>query len=81
MIRDQRLEIGNSIKEALLLLQSLFSNWSETPSLDAQVLLAEITQQNRGWLLAHPEGQLTSNQQEMLNAAVDRLQKGEPQYQ
>ena len=78
MIRDQRLEIGNSIKEALLLLQSLFSNWSETPSLDAQVLLAEITQQNRGWLLAYPEGELTSNQQEMLKAAVDRLQNGEP---
>ena len=79
MIDDRRSEIGEiSVGEMISNLQSQFSNWSETPSLDAQVLLAHICNQNRAWVLAHPEGLLTSEQQNALNMAVSRLEAGEP---
>ena len=59
-------------------LQSQFSNWSETPSLDAQVLLAEITGKNRAWLLTHPNAVLHPEQQDKLGKAISRLEAGEP---
>ncbi len=74
MSRDWSLECGEIITN----LQSLFSNWSETPSLDAQVLLAEVTSKNRAWLLAHPEEKLSQSQQNTLNTAVTHLEAGEP---
>jgi release factor glutamine methyltransferase len=67
-----------SIGEIISNLQVIFSQWSETPSLDIQVLLAEITGKNRAWLLAHPETELTPDQQNALNVSVSRLQAGEP---
>ncbi len=79
MIEEQGLEIREcSIGEIISNLQALFSNWSTSPALDAQVLLANITGQNRAWLFAHPEAALTLEQQETLEAAVSRLITGEP---
>ncbi len=71
--RRERL-VGDTISN----LQSLCSNWSKTPTLDAQVLLAHITGKNRAWLLAHPETALTPAQQNALGSAVSRLKAGEP---
>ncbi len=51
---------------------------SETAGLDAQVLLAEVIEKPRAWLLAHPEAQLTPEQVEALEHAVHRLEAGEP---
>jgi release factor glutamine methyltransferase len=74
-----RLWIGAlSVGEALSNLQSLFSNWSETPSLDAQVLLAHICGKNRAWILAHPEDLLSIEQQDVLRVAISRLESGTP---
>ena len=79
MTGDWRLEIGEPpVGEIISNLKSLCSNWSETPSLDAQVLLAHITGKNRAWLLAHPEAALTPAQQNALGSAVSRLKAGEP---
>lgn len=50
----------------------------ETPSLDAQVLVAHLLDKPRAWLLAHPEEALTSAQAEALEAALQRLESGEP---
>ncbi len=78
-VGDWRLEIGVlSVRENLSNLKSLFSNWSETPALDAQVLLSHICSKNRAWLLAHPEAVLIPEQQNALGAAVSRLEAGEP---
>lgn len=66
------------IRTLLQNLQSSIFNHSETPSLDAQVLLGHVCGQNRAWILAHPEGVLTSGQQKALGAAVSRLEAGEP---
>ena len=51
---------------------------SETPALDASVLLAHITNQPRTWVLAHPELTLTPQQQEQLNHSLLRLENREP---
>ena len=51
---------------------------SDTPALDASVLLARIVEHPRSWILAHPELTLTNEQQKGLDTSLSRLQNGEP---
>lgn len=51
---------------------------TETPVLDAQVLLAHIAGQNRSWVLAHPEMELTPTQENELDQSLLRMKAGVP---
>ena len=51
---------------------------SETPSLDAQIILAHILGIKRAWVLAHPEAVLSPQQEQSLNENLRRLESGEP---
>jgi release factor glutamine methyltransferase len=51
---------------------------SETPGLDAQVLLARIMEKPRSWVLAHPEAPLTRTRANALEGMVRRLERGNP---
>lgn len=51
---------------------------SDTPALDASVLLARIANRPRSWILAHPELTLTDEQQNQLRASLARLENSEP---
>lgn len=51
---------------------------SDTPALDASVLIARITDKSRTWVMAHPELTLTSGQQKQLEDSLARLDSGEP---
>jgi len=51
---------------------------SDTPDLDASVLIAHIIHKPRTWVIAHPELILTPAQQNQLNESVTRLENGEP---
>lgn len=51
---------------------------SDTPSLDASVLLAHVTHKPRTWVLAHPELVLTMLQKKQLDESLARLEAGEP---
>jgi len=51
---------------------------SDTPELDASVLIAHILNKPRTWVMAHPELTLTPSQQNQLDAALVRLENGEP---
>jgi release factor glutamine methyltransferase len=51
---------------------------SETPSLDAQILLAHVLRSSRAWVLAHPEASLSPGQEQALCGAQARLEGGEP---
>ncbi len=51
--------------------------FSDTPTLDASVLLAHVIEKPRTWVMAHPELVLNQQQQEKLNEAMDCLDKGE----
>lgn len=52
--------------------------FSDTPQLDAQVLLAHILQKSRTWLLAHPDSRPDGRQAPNLEALIQRLEAGEP---
>lgn len=51
---------------------------SDSPELDAQVLLADVLDKPRTWLAAHPETHLTQAQLATVKTALSRLEAGEP---
>ena len=51
---------------------------SDTPGLDAQVLLAKVLDKPRTWVMAHPDFRAAPEQARALQAMVRRLKKGEP---
>ena len=51
---------------------------SDTPALDASVLIANIVDRPRTWVMAHPECTLTTAQQKKLHELLSRLESGEP---
>ena len=51
---------------------------SDTPYLDAQVLLSHVLGRQRVWILAHPSPSLTPRQRENLAQALLRLESGVP---
>lgn len=51
---------------------------SDTPSLDASVLLAHIIGKSRTWVVSHPELTLTPEQQELLKSSLAQLEDGMP---
>lgn len=51
---------------------------SDTPELDAQVLVARTLGRPRAWLAAHPEARLEPEPAAALEASVQRLERGEP---
>ena len=53
------------------------SSLSDTPVLDASVLLAHIVDKPRTWVMAHPELHLTAGQQQQLDDSLARLERGE----
>lgn len=52
--------------------------FSDTPDLDASVLLAHILDKPRTWVLAHPELTLADQHKQQMEAALARLENGEP---
>ena len=50
---------------------------SDTPNLDASVLIAHIINNPRTWVMAHPELTLTVEQQDQMNESLTRLELGE----
>jgi release factor glutamine methyltransferase len=51
--------------------------FSDTPALDASVLIGHIINKPRSWVMAHPNLTLTGEQQNDLNTALERLERGE----
>jgi release factor glutamine methyltransferase len=51
---------------------------SDTPALDASVLIAHIIGKPRTWVMAHLELDLTSKQHDQLNDSLARLESGDP---
>jgi len=50
---------------------------SDTPALDASVLIAHILKKPRTWVMAHPELAPTAEQQKQLENLLARLERGE----
>jgi release factor glutamine methyltransferase len=69
---------ASSIASRLSDLETRLTASTDTAHLDAQVLMTHILGKPRAWLLAHPEESLTLDQSNRLEAAVARLEHGEP---
>ena len=69
---------GKTIGTVLEGLISRLERNSDTPGLDAQVLLARVMQRSRSWVMAHPDASLTSNRAAQLEALTARLECGDP---
>src|SRR5215208_6439974 len=50
---------------------------SDTPALDASVLIGHVVNKPRTWVMAHPELSLTTEQQNHLDHSLARLEHGE----
>jgi release factor glutamine methyltransferase len=55
-----------------------FASTSDTPALDASVLIAHVVNKPRTWVMAHPELTLTTEQQKQLDDALAELERGKP---
>lgn len=66
------------ISETLADLRQALAQVSDSPGLDSQVLLAHVLNKPRAWVLAHPEIQLTSEQEAQIESAAERLEQGTP---
>lgn len=62
-----------TLATALHEIQAILQPYSETPRLDAQVLLAHILGKSRTWIVAHPEYELDLDQEELIKVALSRL--------
>jgi len=51
---------------------------SDTPALDASVLLAHIINKPRTWVMAHPELTISTEQQKQLDDSLAQLEGGKP---
>jgi len=51
---------------------------SDTPQLDAQVLLAHVLEKPRTWVIAHPGSSFNVDQAEKFGVLIDKLELGEP---
>jgi release factor glutamine methyltransferase len=56
---------------------SRLTPFSDTPALDASVLIGHIVQRPRTWVMAHSELKLTPDQQSQLEGSIARLEHGE----
>jgi release factor glutamine methyltransferase len=73
------INIGEQTVEAVLdELLSRLEYTSDTPGLDAQVVLSNVLGKPRSWIMAHPEAILTGKQTLALEALISRLEAGEP---
>jgi release factor glutamine methyltransferase len=52
--------------------------FSDTPQLDAQVLLAHIINKPRTWVMTHPEHDLAKNEQDQFEHVLKKMEAAEP---
>lgn len=64
--------------EAISQIKQRIQGLTDTPSLDANVLLADITGKSKTHIIAHPEDILDETQAYVLSAALDELENGAP---
>jgi release factor glutamine methyltransferase len=69
---------GQTVGQLFDGLISRLEKTSDTPGLDAQVLLAHLLKKPRSWVLAHPETSLTGRRSSALEEMLERLEGGTP---
>jgi release factor glutamine methyltransferase len=67
-----------AIRDHLQAVTRRLKPFSESASLDAQVLVAHMLGRSRAWVIAHPEAELNFAAEEELAASLSRLEAGVP---
>ena len=67
-----------TIQDILTQINAVISQHTETPALDAQVLVAHCLEKPRSWVLAHPEAHINNHQYNKIIQGMHRLEYGEP---
>ncbi|WP_133129996.1 peptide chain release factor N(5)-glutamine methyltransferase [Legionella yabuuchiae] len=67
-----------TIKDALTEASTTLTPHSESPRLDAEILLGHVLKQSRTFLFTHPENELSSEQKAKFNQLVAKRQEGVP---
>ena len=67
-----------TVLDLLSQIYSRISHITETPTLDAQVLVAHFLDKSRPWVMAHPEALLDDDQYNKVIQGLERLELGEP---
>lgn len=70
--------LSKQIKAILNGLSHHLAEVSDTPRLDAQVLIAHVLEKPRAWILAHLDANVSHKEQTQLEILANRLEKGEP---
>lgn len=65
-------------QDLLSQINARISHLTETPSLDAQVLVAHFVEKPRAWVMAHPEALIDELQHRNILQGLNRLERGEP---
>ena len=68
------------MKQANLLdaIRQQISSHTDSPYLDAQVLLSEVLNKSRAWVLAHPDPPITEEESRTLDSMLEDIQQGTP---
>jgi len=69
---------SNTVRDVLETTATRLAPFSDTPQLDAEVLIADVLKRPRTWLLAHDEFSFNLQQVETLDGLMQRLERGEP---
>jgi len=77
-MKEERLSTAHMDSPLLSAITNRLTPISDTPALDASVLIAHIIDQPRTWVVAHPELTLTTKQQNQLDDSLIHLELGEP---
>jgi len=67
-----------TIQDILTQINAVISQHTETPALDAQVLVAHFLEKPRSWVLAHPEAHINNHQYNKIIQGMHRLEYSEP---
>ena len=74
VIHNSKFTIQNLVET----IHNRLTSKSDSPALDAQVLLSHVMGKPRSWILAHPEAEPTNDQQKILETDIKRVENGEP---
>ncbi|MEN8241587.1 MAG: peptide chain release factor N(5)-glutamine methyltransferase [Chloroflexota bacterium] len=79
MDKNQRIpDRTKTISSSLAAAKQQLSELSDTPEIDARVLLAHICKKDQSWLFAHPESHLTGAQVSDYEASLKKVSGGMP---
>jgi len=70
--------LANNLRDVLNATAARLSPLSDTPQLDAEVLVAHVLQQPRTWLLARDDSSFDPKAVSVLESLVQHLEQGEP---